>query len=47
VIAFVIFASGLKYVGLGATALGWTLFALLMITATAWPLTLRAAPARD
>ena len=26
-IAFVIFASGLKYVGLGTTALGWTLCA--------------------
>jgi uncharacterized membrane protein YfcA len=33
VIAFVIFASGLKYVGLGPTALGWTLFATLLLGA--------------
>jgi uncharacterized membrane protein YfcA len=30
VIAFVIFASGLKYVGLGTTALGWTLVVVLL-----------------
>src|SRR5947209_1018224 len=30
VIAFVIFASGLKYVGLGTTELGWTLCAVLL-----------------
>jgi uncharacterized membrane protein YfcA len=36
VIAFVIFASGLKYVGLGTTALGWTLAATLAAGAIAW-----------
>jgi uncharacterized membrane protein YfcA len=36
VITFVIFASGLKYVGLGTTALGWTLCAILLAAATAW-----------
>jgi uncharacterized membrane protein YfcA len=35
-IAFVIFASGLKYVGLETTALGWTLCALLLASAVAW-----------
>jgi hypothetical protein len=30
VIAFVILASGLKYVGLSTTALGWTLFGVLL-----------------
>jgi hypothetical protein len=30
VIAFVILASGLKYVGLSTTALGWTLPAVLL-----------------
>ncbi len=30
VIAFVIFASGLKYAGLGATALGWVLCGVLL-----------------
>jgi len=35
-IAFVIFASGLKYVGLGTTALGWTLCAVLLASGTAW-----------
>jgi uncharacterized membrane protein YfcA len=35
-IAFVIFASGLKYVGLGATALGWALVATLLAGAAAW-----------
>jgi len=35
-IAFVIFASGLKYVGLGTTALGWTLCAILLLAATMW-----------
>jgi uncharacterized membrane protein YfcA len=33
VITFVIFASGLKYVGLGTTALGWTLAAVLLAAA--------------
>jgi len=36
VITFVIFASGLKYVGLGTTALGWTLCAVLLALAIAW-----------
>jgi uncharacterized protein len=35
-ITFVIFASGLKYVGLGTTALGWTLCAILLAAAVAW-----------
>ena len=35
-IAFVIFASGLKYVGLNTTALGWTLCAVLLAAAVAW-----------
>jgi uncharacterized protein len=36
VIAFVILASGLKYVGLSTLALGWTLCALLLVAACAW-----------
>jgi hypothetical protein len=36
VIAFVIFASGLKYVGLDTTTLGWVLFATLLLGATFW-----------
>jgi uncharacterized protein len=35
-IAFVIFASGLKYVGVGATALGWILCAMLLGAGTLW-----------
>jgi hypothetical protein len=35
-ITFVIFASGLKYVGLGTTALGWVLCAVLLGTAAIW-----------
>jgi uncharacterized membrane protein YfcA len=35
-IAFVIFASGLKYVGLGTTALGWTLCAVLLGAGIWW-----------
>jgi uncharacterized membrane protein YfcA len=35
-IAFVILASGLKYVGVGVTALGWILCALLLTAALAW-----------
>ena len=35
-IAFVIFASGLKYVGVGTTALGWTLCAVLLSAAGLW-----------
>jgi uncharacterized protein len=36
VIAFAIFASGLKYVGLGTTALGWTLCAVLLAAGVIW-----------
>jgi uncharacterized protein len=36
VITFVIFASGLKYVGVGTTALGWTLGAVLLAAAAYW-----------
>ncbi len=36
VITFVIFASGLKYVGLSTTALGWTLGAVLLAVALFW-----------
>jgi uncharacterized protein len=42
VITFVIFASGLKYVGLGTTALGWTLCAVLLAFGVAWIITTRA-----
>ena len=35
-IAFVIFASGLKYVGLGTSALGWTLCSVLLAAGTFW-----------
>jgi uncharacterized membrane protein YfcA len=35
-ITFVIFASGLKYVGLGTTALGWVLCAVLFAAAAIW-----------
>ena len=40
-IAFVIFASGLKYVGVGTTALGWILCSVLLATATFWLLYVR------
>jgi len=36
VIAFVIFASGLKYVGVGTTALGWILCVVLLAVAVLW-----------
>jgi len=36
VITFVIFASGLKYVGLGTTALGWVLCGVLLVLAVSW-----------
>ncbi len=36
VITFVIFASGLKYVGLGTTTLGWTCGAVLLAAAVFW-----------
>src|SRR6202171_4411398 len=35
-ITFVIFASGLKYVGVGTTALGWILCAVLLAAAVIW-----------
>jgi hypothetical protein len=35
-ITFVIFASGLKYVGLSTTALGWVLCAVLLAAASVW-----------
>jgi uncharacterized protein len=42
-ITFVIFASGLKYVGLGATALGWVLCGVLLALAGAWLLRSRTS----
>ncbi len=36
VITFVVAASGLKYVGVGATTLGWILCAVLLIGASVW-----------
>jgi hypothetical protein len=36
VITFVIFASGLKYVGVGTTALGWILCAILLAAGLGW-----------
>jgi len=36
VITFVILASGLKYVGLGTTALGWTLCGVVAVSALLW-----------
>jgi hypothetical protein len=41
VIAFVIFASGLKYSGLGTTALGWTLCGTLLVSGITWLLVAR------
>ena len=41
VITFVIFASGLKYVGVGTTALGWILVATLFAVALIWVLYVR------
>jgi uncharacterized protein len=41
VIAFAIFASGLKYVGLGTTVLGWVLCGTLLIAGLAWLLVAR------
>ncbi len=41
VITFVIFASGLKYVGLGTEALGWVLCAVLLGAGGAWMLVRR------
>ena len=41
VITFVIAASGLKYVGLGTTALGWTLVVMLFAAGTFWLMYIR------
>ena len=41
VITFVILASGLKYVGVGTTALGWVLCGLLLVAAVVWLLSVR------
>jgi hypothetical protein len=45
VITFVIFASGLKYAGLGTTALGWTLCGVVLAAAGYW--LVRSKPWRD
>jgi uncharacterized protein len=52
VIAFAIFASGLKYVGLGTTTLGWVLCGTLLAGACAWlidarPWRTRAVPVEE
>jgi uncharacterized protein len=44
VITFVIFASGLKYAGVGTTALGWTLAGVLLIGAGYWLVRTRILP---
>ena len=36
IITFVIFASGLKYVGVSTTALGWILCVTVLLVATLW-----------
>jgi uncharacterized membrane protein YfcA len=41
VITFVIFASGLKYIGVSTTVLGWTLCAMLLAAMTLWLLYVR------
>ncbi len=41
VITFVIFASGLKYVGVGTTTLGWVLCAVLLLAGATWALLAR------
>ncbi len=40
-ITFVILASGLKYVGVGTTALGWALCSILLVVAVAWSVSAR------
>jgi uncharacterized membrane protein YfcA len=47
VIAFVILASGLKYIGLATTTLGWTLFGVLLAGAAFVTYELRAARERE
>ena len=46
VITFVIFASGLKYVGVGTYALGWTMGAVLLAGAVYWLVWVRTRPWR-
>jgi hypothetical protein len=41
IITFVIFASGLRYVGVGTNALGWILCTVLLGTAVAWLFSVR------
>jgi uncharacterized protein len=45
-ITFVIFASGLKYVGVGTNALGWTMGAVLLAGAVYWLVWVRTRPWR-
>ena len=45
-ITFVIFASGLKYVGVGTYALGWTIGAVLLAGAVYWLVWVRTRPWR-
>ena len=40
-ITFVVFASGLKYVGVGTTALGWILCAVLLGAGLLWVIYIR------
>jgi uncharacterized protein len=47
VITFVIFASGLKYAGVGTTALGWTLAGVLLTAAGYWLVSTRIWPNGD
>ena len=46
-ITFVIFASGLKYAGVGTTALGWTLAGVLLAAAGYWLVSTRISPNGD
>jgi uncharacterized protein len=46
-ITFVIFASGLKYAGVGTTALGWTLAGVLLTAAGYWLVSTRIWPNGD
>jgi hypothetical protein len=45
IITFVIFASGLKYIGLSTVALGWTLCATALLLAGVW--VVRSQPWRN
>jgi hypothetical protein len=47
VITFVIFASGLKYIGVGTYALGYTMGAILVAAAIYWLVRRRRAPAPE